>query len=141
MSSLSHVLFAQDVPEIPEIPDMSAEGGAIGLIGFVIFVGIGVIILAGVWKTFTKAGKPGWGAIIPIYNIILLLQIAGRPVWWIILLIIPVVNFVVAIIMGIDIAKNFGKGTGFGVGLALLGFIFYPIIGFGDARYQPQSQA
>ncbi len=132
MSSLSLVLFAQGVSEVP------GEGSPIaGLIGLAIFI----VIIAGVWKTFTKAGMPGWGAIIPIYNIILLLQIAGRPIWWIILLIIPVVNLFVGIIVGIDIAKNFGKGTGFGIGLALLGFIFYPILGFGDAQYQPQSQA
>jgi hypothetical protein len=100
-----------------------------------------VEIFAGMWKTYTKAGKPGWGAIIPIYNVILLLQIAGRPLWWIVLVFIPLVNLAVLIIVGIDIAKNFGKGAGFGLGLTFLGFIFYPILGFGDARYQPQSHA
>ena len=138
MSNLSQILFAQEVPEIPDILEIPSEGSPIvGLIG----LGIFIVLIASFWKTFTKAGKPGWGVIIPIYNIILLLQIAGRPIWWIILLFIPLVNFVVAIILGIDVAKNFGKGVGFGVGLALLGFIFYPILGFGDAQYQPQSQA
>ncbi|MCA9100891.1 MAG: signal peptidase I, partial [Planctomycetales bacterium] len=85
---------------------------------------------------FTKAGKPGWGALIPIYNVILLLQIAGRPIWWILLFLIPIVNLVIAVIVAIDIAKHFDKGTGFGLGLAFLGFIFYPILGFGDARYR-----
>jgi hypothetical protein len=127
MSSLSQVVFAQ-TPEVP------SEGSPIG--GLIV-----VLVIASFWKTFTKAGKPGWGSIIPIYNAILLLQIAGRPVWWIILLIIPLVNIVVGIIVSIDVAKNFGKGTGFGVGLALLGFIFYPILGFGDAQYRPQTQA
>jgi hypothetical protein len=97
-------------------------------------------IIVGFWKTFTKAGKPGWGAIIPIYNVILLLEIAGRPVWWILLLLVPFVDFVVGIIIGIDIAKRFGKSVIFGLGLAFLGFIFFPILGFSDARYQPVSR-
>jgi len=102
------------------------------LIGLAIFI----VIIAGVWKTFVKAGQPGWAAIIPIYNIIVMLEIARRPIWWIILMFIPLVNFVIAIILSIDIAKNFGKDPAFGIGLAFLGFIFYPILGFGDARYQ-----
>ncbi|MCC6123524.1 MAG: signal peptidase I [Pirellulales bacterium] len=106
----------------------------------IIWLLVMVLVIAGFWKTFTKAGKPGWGAIIPIYNVILLLEIAGRPIWWIILLFIPIVNLVVSIIVAIDVAKNFGKGTGFGLGLAFLGFIFYPILGFGDARYQPVNR-
>jgi hypothetical protein len=112
-------------------------GGGGGFLGSLIFLAILVAVIAGFWKTFTKAGKPGWGAIIPIYNVILLLEIAGRPIWWILLMLIPVVNFVVAIIVSIDVAKNFGKGAGFGLGLAFLGFIFYPILGFGDAQYRP----
>ncbi|HTW96024.1 MAG TPA: DUF5684 domain-containing protein [Tepidisphaeraceae bacterium] len=104
--------------------------------GLIIELAILIVIIAGIWATFEKAGKPGWAAVIPIYNIIVLLQIAGRPLWWFILFLIPIVNLVIAIIVGIDIAKRFGKGTGFGVGLALLGFIFYPILGFGSAQYQ-----
>ena len=116
--------------------DVNGAGGAIAMI---IWLAVMVFVIAGLWKTFTKAGKPGWGAIIPIYNGILLLEIAGRPIWWIILFFIPVVNFVIAIIVSIDVARNFGKDTGFGLGLAFLGFIFYPILGFGSARYQPCS--
>ena len=101
-----------------------------------IFLAIIVGIIAGIWKVFTKAGKPGWAALIPIYNAIVILEIAGKPLWWIILLLIPVVNFVVAILVNIAVAEKFGKSSGFGVGLALLGFIFYPILGFGDAKYQ-----
>jgi len=96
-----------------------------------------VVIIAGLWKTFEKAGQPGWAAIVPIYNVIILLKIAGRPMWWFVLMLIPFVSIIVAIIVAIDVAKNFGKSAGFGVGLALLGFIFYPILGFGDAEYNP----
>jgi hypothetical protein len=108
----------------------------IPLLVFVIELVIIVAIIAGIWKVFVKAGKPGWAAIIPIYNLIVLLQIAGKPLWWIILFFIPLVNIIMAILVGIAVAKNFGKSDAFGVGLGLLGFIFYPILGFGDAEYQ-----
>jgi hypothetical protein len=103
---------------------------------FVFCLAIAVLVIAGIWKVFVKAGHPGWAAIIPIYNLYILLKIAGRPGWWLLLFIVPVVSIVIAIIVAIDIAKSFGKGTGFGVGLAFLGPIFYPILGFGDASYQ-----
>lgn len=77
----------------------------------------------------------------PIYNLIVLLEIAGKPLWWIILFFIPIVNLVFAFLLCIAVAKAFGKGTGFGVGLVLLGFVFYPILGFGDAKYQAPPPA
>ena len=94
-----------------------------------------VAAIAGMWKTFEKAGKPGWAAIVPIYNIIIMLEIAGKPIWWIILFFIPIANIIVMILAMIAFAARFGKGAGFGVGLALLGFVFFPILGFGDAQY------
>lgn len=97
------------------------------------------VILVGFWKVFAKAGQPGWAALIPIYNCYILLKIVGRPVWWLILLLIPLVNIVIAVILSLDLAKSFGKSTGFAIGLLLLGFIFYPILGFGDATYQGPS--
>lgn len=114
----------------------STMEGLFAIIFFLIYVGIIVFIFAGMWKTFTKAGQPGWGCIIPIYNVYLLCVIAGRPWWWLLLMLIPIVSIVIFIIVCIDIAKSFGKGPGFGVGLAFLGFIFFPILGFGDAQYQ-----
>jgi len=110
-------------------------GGIIGGLFFLLYLAVLVVVIAGLWKTFEKAGQPGWGAIIPIYNTYLLLKIADRPVWWLLLLFIPVINFLVLILVSIDIAKNFGKGLGFGLGLAFLSFIFYPLLGFGDATY------
>ena len=98
-----------------------------------------VVVVAGVWKTFTKAGQPGWACLIPIYNVWVMLKIAGKPGWWLLLFLIPVVNLIVGILASVAIAKQFGRGAGFGVGLALLGFIFFPILGFGDARYQPAT--
>ena len=95
-----------------------------------------IALIASFWKVFEKAGHPGWAAIIPFYNAYILLQIANREIWWLLLFFIPIVSFIVAIVVSIDVAKSFGKGTGFGLGLAFLPFIFYPILGFGPDRYQ-----
>jgi hypothetical protein len=96
-----------------------------------------VFEVAAVWKVFTKAGRPGWGVIIPIYNVYLMIKVAGRPGWWLILYIVPIVNIVIHLIVAVDIARNFGRGAGFGVlGLWLFGFVGFPILGFGRARYQ-----
>ena len=115
------------------------QAGAIGTVGLIVYLAIIVVMIAGMWKIFTKAGKPGWACIIPIYNVIVLLQIVGKPLWWIVLLLIPFVNFIVAIILAIELAKVFGKSGGYAIGLILLPFVFYPILGFGDARYSPPA--
>lgn len=91
-------------------------------------------------EVFTKAGQPGWAAIIPIYNFWILLKIAGKPGWWIVLLFVPLVNFVVIFMISIAIARNFGKGVGFGIGLVFLSFIFYPILAFTDATYTAPTE-
>ncbi len=110
----------------------------IGMLVFmVVYLAIAVFYIVAVWKLFAKAGKPGWASIIPIYNAVVMLQIVGRPVWWILLLLIPVVNFVVAIILTMDLAVSFGKDKGWGiVMLFLLGFIGLPILAYGSASYQ-----
>ena len=95
-----------------------------------------VFVFASVWRVFTKAGKPGWASLIPIYNMVVMLEIVGRPIWWILLMFIPFVNIIVGFILMMDMAKSFGKGAGFGLGLFFLGFIFYPLLGFGDAQYE-----
>ena len=102
----------------------------------IISLAIAILMIAAMWKVFSKAGQPGWAVIIPIYNIYIMCKVAGRPGWWVLLMFIPFVNFIIAIILNIDIAKNFGKGVGFGIGLIILPFIFYPILGFGSAQYQ-----
>jgi len=105
----------------------------------VIWLAFAVLMIAAMWKVFVKAGEPGWAAIVPIYNFIVLLKIAGKPIWWIILLFIPFVNFIVAILLMFSLAKNFGKGGGFAIGLILLPFVFLPMLAWGDARYRPQA--
>jgi hypothetical protein len=111
----------------------SAAGGSVGgLLGFLLFV----LVIVAYWKIFTKAGEEGWKAIIPIYNIIVLLKIVGRPWWWILLMLIPLVNLIVFIIVTHDLSKSFGHGIGFTLGLLFLSFIFYLILGFGSSQYR-----
>ena len=114
---------------------MDALGGIAIVVFLLFFFAILALMLAGMWKTFEKAGRPGWSAIIPIYNVVIMLEIVGKPTWWIVFFFIPIASIVVAIMIAVEMAKCFGKGGGFGVGLALMGPIFYPILGFGDARY------
>jgi hypothetical protein len=112
-----------------------ASDGA-GFVATLVWI-VAVMVIAGLpfYGIFKKAGKPGWAGFVPIYNILVLLEVVGRPVWWIALMLIPIVNFVVTIIVMIDLAKAFGKGTGFAVGLILLSWIFLMILGFGSAPY------
>lgn len=98
-----------------------------------------VIVVASLWKIFTKAGKPGWAAIVPFYNMIVLLQIVGRPVWWFVLLLVPFVNIIFAIIITHDTSKSFGRGVGTTLLLIFLPFIGYPMLAFGDAKYVDPS--
>jgi len=101
-----------------------------------IYLAVVILCIAGAWKMFKKAGKPGWGCIIPFYNTYLMTQIGGLPIVWFILTFIPIANIVAAFVIAIAIAKSFGKGGGFGVGIVFLPFIFYPVLGFGDAQYK-----
>lgn len=101
----------------------------------VIYLALLALLIASMWKIFVKAGKPGWACLIPIYNIIVLFEICGKPIWWIVLLLVPIVNIVVMILLALALAKSFGKEPIFGVGLILLGIVFYPILAFGDAKY------
>ena len=101
--------------------------------GFVVLV----ILIAAIWKIFEKAGKPGWAALIPFYNIIVLLEIVGKPWWWLLLMIfVPIGQLIWGIWIINLLSKSFGKNEGFTIGLLFLSFIFYPILGFGNAEYQ-----
>ena len=116
--------------------------------GMIIFqIAIMILMIVSMWIVFKKAGQPGWAAIIPIYNFIVLLRVASKPWWWVfsmLLAIIPIVGFllllVVMVFISIGVAKNFGQGTGFIVGLVLVPFIFYPILAFGDYQWNEVAQ-
>ncbi len=115
---------------------ITALAGVYVLIGVAIFL----LYIAGLWKVFTKAGKPGWAALIPIYNTIVLMEIIGKPLWWVIMFLLPCVNFVFGILANIELAKCFGKDAFYGVLLSFFSPIMMPILGFGDAQYTPPSQ-
>lgn len=114
---------------------MESQLGTAEIILILCAVGIAVLVIASMWKVFEKARQPGWAAIIPFYNFYIMLKIAGKPGWWLVLMLIPIVNYVFVIWTYNMISKSFGKDEGFTVGLVLLGFIFWPILGFGSARY------
>jgi hypothetical protein len=113
----------------------AAASSSSGLILLLIYLFIAIFYIASYWKVFAKAGEPGWGAIVPIYNLYLYCKISGRPEWWLILFFVPLVNIVIALIVAMDLAKTFGKTSGFGIGLWILSFIFVPILAFGSAQY------
>lgn len=87
------------------------------------------------WKIFVKAGKPGWAAIVPIYNVIILLEIVGKPTWWVLLFFIPLVNIVIAIMVTHELSLSFGQGIGMTLLLLLIPIVGYPMLAFGSAQY------
>jgi hypothetical protein len=133
MMNVLAILMFQDVTTDPS---PAANAMAAGFL--VVWVVLAVLVIAAMWKVFTKAGEPGWAALIPIYNFLVLLKIAGKPMWWFLLMLIPFVNLIVAIMVMISLARNFGKGAGFALGLVFLPPVFYPMLAWGDARYSPQ---
>lgn len=114
-------------------------GGAGGIVFLLIMLAVIVAVIAGVWKTFTKAGQPGWAAIIPIYNLYVMLEIGDNEWWWLLIIIfVPIVNLYGLYKMFAGVSRAFGQGVGFALGLWFLGFIFFPLLGFGDYTYEGQ---
>lgn len=123
----------------------SGGGGIVAIWGFGIVLGL--LHLVGFWKTIEKGGESGaWallfltGCLAPV-AFVPVTRLVGRPTWWVILLYVPFVNLVVLIILSLDLARSFGKHSFYGVGLWLLGFVVYPMLGFGPAAYQAPSAA
>jgi len=128
-------LFALALLQDNTSTGISPLGAGLGAGIMICYLAIIILIIAGMWKVFVKAGKPGWASIIPIYNLVVLLEVVGKPIWWIILMLIPLVNLIVYIIILVELAKRFGKGVGFAIGLLIFPFICFPILGFGSAQY------
>jgi hypothetical protein len=116
------------------------QSGGSGGIELFVTLALTIVVFAGLWKTFEKAGEPGWAAIIPIYNLYVLVKISGNAWWWLILLFIPVVNFFATAKVSINVAGKFDRGVLFGLGLMFLSFIFYPVLGFGGYQYRDTTQ-
>lgn len=126
-----HTLFAQ----VTTSTSVSGGGGIGSAIAGLIWLVVVVAMVAAMWKLFTKAGQPGWAALIPFYNYVVMFRITGRSPWWILGLFVPFLNFFVAIRLVFDLARSFGRGIGFGFGLLFLFPIFVMILAFGDAQY------
>lgn len=128
------------VPRPVAAPAPTEEGPE--MMGLV-FLGAGLLFLllliASLWKVFTKAGQAGWKSLIPIYNLFIMLQIAGCPGWWLLMFFIPVVNIYFLVVMHIRLAEKFGKSALYGFALFLLGFIFFPLLAFGPATYEGEE--
>ena len=115
--------------------DLSTSTGMPGPLFWIIWCAVMVFYIATMWKIYTKAGQPGWAAIIPIYNAVVLHRMVGKPVWWVLLYFVPIVNIVIGIIVTHALSLSFGKAVGFTLGLIFLGFIFYPVLAWSDAQY------
>jgi len=121
--------------EVSAILLQSSDAGGTGLLLFQLL--LVVIQIAGMWAVFEKAGHAGWKAIVPIYNFYVMLQIGKNAWWWLILVFVPVINIYALYKIHAGVARFFGRGIGFGLGLAFLGVVFFPLVGFGG--YQPRQ--
>ena len=117
------------------VSQVTAVGVIVLAVVFLLMTLVSVLMLIALWRVFTKAGKPGWASLVPIYNTVVMLEIVGRPLWWILLMFVPFVNIVISIIVTLDLVKAFGKSTGFGILAVLFPVIMYPILAFGDSQY------
>lgn len=106
-------------------------GIGIGVIFLIIFL----LMIASLWTIFTKAGRPGWEAIIPFYNIYVLTVIARIPWWWFVISLVPYIGYFAIVYIYYKVAQQFGKGIGYTVGLILLPLPFFPMLAFGSSEY------
>lgn len=103
----------------------------IGIFIWILGMALSIFFVVAMWKVFVKAGKPGWAALIPIYNIYIMCEIAEKEWWYILLLCVPILNIYAMFVIYDGIAKKFGKTTGFTIGMMFLPYIFFPILAFG----------
>lgn len=130
------------VPLELQAPLQSSDiiSGPVGTVVLLFQIALVGVQFAGMWAVFSKAGHAGWKAIIPIYNLYVMLQIGENRWWWLLLLVVPVVNLYAVYKIHAGVAQAFGRGIGFGLGLAFLGIVFFPLVGFGDYQYRRSSQ-
>jgi hypothetical protein len=107
----------------------------IGQVTLIAMLSLYLVTIVSYWRLFTMAGKPGWAILVPIYNMIIWQQVSGKPLWWILLYFVPVVNLVICVMCMFAFAEKFGKGKAFAAGLLLLPWIFLPILAFGGSEY------
>ena len=138
-SSLDQQSADSEASSEVDTTDLAAEPADAALITSAHLIGLAILllILVSMWKIFEKAGQSGWKSIVPVYGFVILLRITGRSGWWVLLMLIPIVSFIYLIFVYRDLARTFGKGAWFTMGLLFLPFIFYPVLAFGNAKYTP----
>jgi len=129
---IANAMWAMNSPEAE-----SSGGSFVAIFAFLYAL---CVLIAG-WRVFSKADEPGWASLIPIYNVYVLLRIVGRPIWWLVLMLIPGINFIVGVVLALDVAKSYGKGFLYGLGLAFLTAPFTLHLGLGDSRYTGPAAA
>jgi len=129
------------------------EAVAAGVMAFLaafafVFIAIAVVVIVGMWKTFEKAGQPGWASIIPFYNLVVMFRIGGQSGWFALAILLNLIPFIgglawlgIIIWNHVNISKRFGQGVGFAIGLVLLAPIFWLILGFGSSKYVAEQPA
>lgn len=108
----------------------------VGLFGGLFYMAFAILMIVSYWKVFEKAGKPGWACLIPIYNIIVLLEIVGKPWYWLLFMLVPLLNVIFGIWALNLLMLSFGKNSGWTIGTIILPFVFIPLLGLGDANYE-----
>jgi hypothetical protein len=136
MPALGQQLAFLPLAQATDATDVLANLMLLVVILGVLLLALVALATAGMWATFSKAGIAGWKSLIPVYNVVLWLQIANKPAWWLLLILCPIVNVVFIILVALEVAKRFGRGPGFGIGLAFLPFVFYPILGWGASQFE-----
>lgn len=123
---MSSLMLAQSAAQVsPDDPSGSPIPLLLGL-------AVVAVTLTSFWRLFQRAGEPGWATLVPIYNAVVLLRVAQRPLWWVLLMAVPLVNVAVLVAVNIALSHRFGRSTAFGVGLSLLPFVFLPLLAFGE---------
>ena len=112
----------------------SAAVAAASTVPMLVIVAIMVLMIAAMWKVFERAGEHGWAVLVPIYNVYVLCKVAGISTWWALAAFIPLVNIIFMFVSSVGVAERFGKGAAYGIGLALLPFIFWPMLAWGDSE-------
>lgn len=125
-----------DAVSSADLQAATAIAGTVTVVYVVVMLVVMVIMISSMWKIFAKAKKPGWASLVPIYNVIVLLEVVGKPAWWVVLMFVPLANAVLMILVSLELAKVFGKGSGFAIGLILFPIIFFPMLAFGGGQYK-----
>lgn len=114
---------------------ITAASAGFLIVGYIVLLALCVLVLVANWRIYTKAGRPGWAAIVPFYNMYCLFDMALGNGWLFLLTFVPCVGVVMNIVMYVKLSQAFGMSGAFAVGLIFLPYVFLPILGFGDAEY------